>query len=97
MKYLVAKDKKNRILYKQFEKKRILLKSIQVNNFLNFTVRGEAKNLLSNLVGYKSRIKNYCLITGRSRGILRRYNISRMLFKQYASFGYLKGIKKASW
>jgi len=97
MKYLVGKDKKNRILYKQFEKKRLLLKSMQVNKFLSFTVRGEAKNLLINLRGYKSRIKNYCLITARSRGILRKYNISRMVFKQYASFGYLKGIKKASW
>ena len=46
MKYLVGKDKKNRRLYKQFEKKRLLLKSMQANKFLSFTVRGEVKNLL---------------------------------------------------
>ena len=97
MKYLVAKDKKNRISYKKFEKKRRLLKTICCNQFMNLNFRLKAKLSLLNLVGFRSIIKNYCLITYRSRGILRKYNISRMVFKQYASLGYLKGIKKASW
>lgn len=97
MKYLIAKNKKNRINYKLFEKKKLLLKSIVKNKFLFNTYRKYAKNKLIILKGYKSFVKNYCIISGRSRGIVRKYNISRMLFKYYASFGYLKGIKKGSW
>jgi small subunit ribosomal protein S14 len=97
MKYLVAKNKKNRFNYKLFEKKRLLLNSIYKNNFLLNKYKKYAKNKLIILKGYKSYLKNYCIISGRSRGIIRKYNISRMLFKYYGSFGYLKGIKKGSW
>lgn len=97
MKYLVAKDKKTRINYNKFEKKRLLLKAIANNQFLDISIQHKVTRYFLNIQGYKSKIKNYCLITARARGILRGYNISRMLFKQYASHGYLKGIKKASW
>jgi len=97
MKYLIAKNKKNRNKYNLLEKKKLLLKSISKNVFLTNKYRIFAKNKLINLKGYKSFLKNYCIISGRSRGVLRKYNISRMLFKYYASFGYLKGIKKGSW
>ena len=97
MKYLIAKNKKNRFSYNLLEKKRLLLKSINKNMFLYNKYRKYAKNKLIILKGYKSYLKNYCIISGRSRGIIRKYNISRMLFKYYASFGYLKGIRKGSW
>src|SRR3978361_1075624 len=97
MKYLVAKDKKNRVNYTKFEKRRLLLKAITNNQFLDVNIQNKIIIYLKNIIVYKSRIKNYCLITARARGVLRNYNISRILFKQYASYGYLKGIKKASW
>ena len=97
MKYLIAKNKKNRTKYNLLEKKRLLLKSINKNLFFSNKYRNYAKNKLIILKGYKSFLKNYCIISVRSRGIIRKYNISRMLFKQFANFGYLKGIKKGSW
>lgn len=97
MKYLIAKNKKNRTNYNLLEKKKLLLKSINKNLFFSNKYRNHAKNKLIILKGYKSFLKNYCIISGRSRGIIRKYNISRMLFKQFANFGYLKGIKKGSW
>ena len=93
----MEKIKKNRKNYAQSEKRRALLKSMSINKFMNFSLRMIAKTALINLKGYKTRIKNYCLITARSKGVLRPYNISRMMFKYYASFGYLKGIRKSSW
>lgn len=44
-----------------------------------------------------SRIRNRCMITGRARGVLSSYKISRITFRQYANQGRLPGITKASW
>ncbi|XBT18795.1 MAG: 30S ribosomal protein S14 [Candidatus Shikimatogenerans sp. AspAUS03] len=45
----------------------------------------------------KVRLKNFCSITGRSRGYLRLFGISRIMFKKLVSLGYLPGVKKYSW
>lgn len=97
MKYLVARDKKNRYMYQLLEKKRILFKSILLNKFLACEKRSQVQKYLHVKKGYQSLIRNYCEITTRSRGVVSKYALSRMIFKQYISFGYLKGIKKASW
>ncbi|MCS6794341.1 MAG: 30S ribosomal protein S14 [Raineya sp.] len=43
------------------------------------------------------RLHNRCKITGRPRGYMRRFGISRVLFRQWALEGKLPGVKKASW
>lgn len=43
------------------------------------------------------RVKNRCKLTGRSRGYLRWFGISRIKFKEMASRGELPGVKKSSW
>ncbi len=43
------------------------------------------------------RLKNRCAITGRSRGYIRAFGISRMLFRELAREGKIPGVKKASW
>jgi len=44
-----------------------------------------------------NRQRNRCKITGRSRGYMRQFGISRITFREMASFGLIPGIKKASW
>ena len=44
-----------------------------------------------------NRMRNRCKITGRSRGYMRQFGISRITFREMASFGLIPGIKKASW
>jgi small subunit ribosomal protein S14 len=44
-----------------------------------------------------TRVKNRCSLTGRSRGYLRRYGISRIKFRELALEGKIPGVKKASW
>ncbi len=97
MLYLVAKNKKNRRKYAAEEKKKNLIKAIINNWYLCNTQCIFARKVLFQIAGYRSYLKNYCIISGRSRGIIRPYNISRIYFKQLTSFGYLKGIKKMSW
>lgn len=43
------------------------------------------------------RLKNRCAISGRSRGYLRAFGISRIAFRELARAGKVPGIKKASW
>lgn len=44
-----------------------------------------------------TRLKNCCRVTGRSRGYLRDFDVSRIVFREMANAGYLPGIRKASW
>ena len=44
-----------------------------------------------------NRMHNRCKLTGRSRGYMRQFGISRITFREMASFGLIPGVKKASW
>ena len=43
------------------------------------------------------RLHNRCKLTGRPRGYLRKFGISRVTFREMASDGKIPGITKASW
>jgi small subunit ribosomal protein S14 len=44
-----------------------------------------------------TRLHNRCKITGRPKGYMRQFGISRITFREMASQGLIPGIKKASW
>lgn len=43
------------------------------------------------------RLKNRCAVTGRSRGYMRAFGLSRIQFRQLVLEGKIPGVKKASW
>lgn len=43
------------------------------------------------------RLKNRCAITGRSRGYMRAFGLSRIQFRELVLEGKIPGVKKASW
>lgn len=43
------------------------------------------------------RLHNRCSITGRPKGYMRQFGISRITFREMASKGLIPGVKKASW
>ena len=43
------------------------------------------------------RLKNRCQLTGRPRGYMRYFGISRIMFRDMALNGMIPGVKKASW
>ncbi len=43
------------------------------------------------------RLRNRCAITGRSRGYIRIFGVSRIIFREMAREGKIPGIRKASW
>ncbi|MEC5423878.1 30S ribosomal protein S14 [Virgibacillus sp. C22-A2] len=44
-----------------------------------------------------TRLKNRCEITGRPRGYLRKFGMSRIALREYAHKGQIPGVKKSSW
>ena len=45
----------------------------------------------------KVRLHNRCSMTGRPKGYMRQFGISRIVFREMASAGLIPGVKKASW
>ena len=97
MKHKLILDKKRRQLLCQKELKYRLWKSMCVNAYFNSHVRAISLKQLSSEFIYRSRIVNYCVITARSKGVLRQFKMSRMVFKSVASNGFINGVKKGSW
>jgi small subunit ribosomal protein S14 len=44
-----------------------------------------------------NRLHNRCKLTGRPKGYMRQFGISRITFREMASSGLIPGIRKASW
>ena len=45
----------------------------------------------------KVRIHNRCSLSGRPKGYMRQFGISRIAFREMASAGLIPGVRKASW
>lgn len=43
------------------------------------------------------RLHNRCKLTGRPRGYMRQFGLSRVMFREMANKGLIPGVKKASW
>ena len=43
------------------------------------------------------RLHNRCKLTGRPKGYLRQFGVSRIQFREMASAGLIPGVRKASW
>ena len=45
----------------------------------------------------RTRLRNRCFKTGRPRGVIRRFNLSRICFREMALKGDIPGVTKSSW
>lgn len=99
MKSFVERDKKRRTLHAKYEKKRLVLKTIIKNRLLTTRTRLLASFYLDKLPKNSSyvRIHNRCIITGRSRGIYRRFRLSRIKVRDFINDRMIPGLTKASW
>lgn len=43
------------------------------------------------------RLNNRCPLTGRTRGFMRKFGVSRIVFREMALEGKIPGVRKASW
>lgn len=86
-------------LYNQYGEKREKLKSILNNKSLSIAERFKAQNKLMKLPrdSSKNRIRNRCVLTGRPRGVYRKFGLCRVVLRDLCSFGLIPGVTKSSW
>jgi len=82
-----ARERKRERLVAQYAEKRAALKAAGDWEALQKLPKDSSK----------VRLHNRCKLTGRPRGYMRQFGISRVTFREMASAGLIPGIKKASW
>lgn len=99
MKFLLIRERTRRTNFKKIESQYIALKAIIHNQKLSKTTRWEATLLLSKIVKKHSPVsfKNRCFLTGRGRGHLRFFNLSRIQVLGLARNNELPFVTKSSW
>ena len=95
----VEKNKKRMLMVEQYKDRRLTLKKATVDLSLTLEERMAAQAKLSDLPKNSSavRVRNRCSQTGRPRGYLRFFGVSRIVFRELALAGLLPGVRKASW
>ena len=95
----VARQKKREGMVKAQWDKRKSLKETILDMTKNIEDRLAAVDALNKLPknSSKIRLRNRCQLTGRSRGFLRKFKLSRLCFREMANQGLIPGIVKASW
>ncbi|MBC6415671.1 MAG: 30S ribosomal protein S14 [Bdellovibrionales bacterium] len=95
----IVKNERKRLLAEKFEPLRKELRKKQSNLKLSPEERFKASLRLQKLpkMASRCRVVNRCQITGRSRGNLRRFGLSRLMFRKMAHEGLIPGVIKSSW
>lgn len=82
-----ARQQKRQRLVKQYAQKRAALKAAGEWRALDDLPKNSSK----------VRLKNRCELTGRPKGYMRFFGISRVTFRDMALAGKIPGVRKASW
>ena len=95
----VEKQKRRERLVKLNWKKEKELRDKSYNLTLSEEEREQARIALNKMPRDSSptRLRNRCQITGRARGYLRKFKLSRLTFRELASHGMISGVTKSSW
>lgn len=83
----------------EFEKERLHLRAILRNKILPEIVQRRASAELARHPRDASvtRVRNRCVQTGRGRGVVGEFGLSRMKFRKLADFGMLAGVTRSTW
>lgn len=96
---VVERQKKRDALIKKFAAKRAQLKAVIRDLTINQEERWLAQQKLQALPRDASpvRHRNRCMLTGRPRGVYRKFGLSRSVLRIHAMKGEIPGLVKASW
>ncbi len=96
---IIARQKQRQEIVNKFANKRSSLKAIIKNPRSTHEERIAAQADLYNLPRNSNRVRlrNRCALTGRPRGVYRKFGLSRGMIRVYAMRGDIPGLVKASW
>lgn len=98
-KSVVERQKKREELVRRHWEKRMKLRTDVVNMALSEEEREQAKIALNKMPRDTSyiRLRSRCKLTGRPRGVLKKFSMCRHSFREFALSGNIPGVTKASW
>jgi small subunit ribosomal protein S14 len=98
-KSVVLRGEKRKAMAEHQRARRAELRAKAIDPKIGDEERYEARMRLQKLPrnGAASRIRNRCQVTGRPRGVYRKFMISRITFREFAHLGLIPGVRKASW
>ena len=98
-KAMIAKEKQRAVMVERYRERRSvlreILKSVSATQEEKYEARQKMDRLPRRSMGV--RMVNRCQITGRPRGYLRKFQMSRIAFRELAGRGMIPGVTKASW
>jgi small subunit ribosomal protein S14 len=96
---LINRDNKRREMVKKYAAKRGQLLAIINNANLSDEERYAARLKFQRLPRNSSpvRLRNRCSLTGRPRGVYRKFGLARTKVREFAMRGEIPGVIKASW
>jgi small subunit ribosomal protein S14 len=95
----VIKNRRRAAMVKRMAPKRARLKAIADDRSLPPEEQFAARLKLAELPRNSSatRVRNRCELTGRPRGVYRKFRLSRIALRELASAGQIPGMVKSSW
>lgn len=96
---MIQRELKKRKTVEKYAKKRAELKAIIAKPETSEDDRWAAQMKLQKLPvnSSRSRLRNRCAITGRPRGVYRKFGLCRNKLREHAMMGDIPGLTKASW
>jgi small subunit ribosomal protein S14 len=100
--FLKAKDLKNRVFFNKNEVTKKIKKFLFIHLLNNNIYSQKQKSdflyfFLKKEQNHKSKIRLRCIITNRSRGNFRPFNVSRLVLREMIHLGIVPGYTKAVW
>lgn len=98
-KSMVAREERRKRLVAKYVAQRARLREILKNPAASLEAKMEAQMRLQQLPRDSSpvRVRNRCGLTGRPRGVYRKFGLGRNKFRELAMCGDMPGVTKASW
>ena len=95
----IQKNLNRRNIVKKFNEKRQSLKKQIMKKDLSIEERFKIQSKLNELPrdSSKIRVRNRCKLTGRTRGVYRKFGLSRIKIRELSMSGELPGVVKSSW
>ncbi len=95
----IQKNSNRLKLIKKFKSKRNSLKAKVMQKDLTMDERLKIQNKLNDLPRNSSsiRYRNRCKLTGRTRGVYRKFGLSRIKIRELSMSGDIPGVVKSSW
>ena len=95
----IQKNLNRRNIVKKFNEKRQSLKKQIMKKNLSIEERFKIQSKLNELPrdSSKIRVRNRCKLTGRTRGVYRKFELSRIKIRELSMSGALPGVVKSSW